>query len=71
MSKTVFERGQRVMKAWFNAMQNIKFDDLDLDGHYPRLDDDALSNEPGNIKSEFYGYGMPSELPSSKAWWFV
>lgn len=54
MPKTNFQRGQRVTKEWFNAIQDIQFDGEDLDGHYPRLEDDSLSNTPGNIKPEFY-----------------
>lgn len=54
MAKTNFQRGQRVPKEWFNAIQDIQFDGEDLDGHYQPLEDDALSNSPGNIKPEFY-----------------
>lgn len=53
MPKTLFANGQRLFAAWLNAMQAIAFDDLDLDGHYPRLTDDALSLAPGNIRADF------------------
>lgn len=56
MAKTIFQSGSRVSAAWFNSLQTIEFDDLDLDGHYPRLSDDALTSASGNIKSEFYGF---------------
>lgn len=55
MPKTNFQRGQRVPKEWFNAIQDIQFDGEDLDGHYPQLEDDSLSDSPGNLKPEFYG----------------
>lgn len=53
MSKTVFTNGRPLYSEWLNAMQNIQFDDLDFDGHYPRLTDDALTSAPGNIKNEW------------------
>jgi len=53
MSKSIFAAGQKVTAAWRNAMQSIAFDDLDIDGHYPRLTDDALSLSPGNIRADF------------------
>jgi hypothetical protein len=53
MVKTTFAAGQKVTAAWRNAMQSIAFDDLDIDGHYPRLLDDALSLAPGNIRADF------------------
>lgn len=56
MAKTVFGYATRVLNTWFNAMQDIRFDDLDQDGHYPRLADDALSNAPGNIKPRFNSF---------------
>lgn len=55
MPKTNFQRGQRVPKEWFNAIQDIQFDGEDLDGHYPPLGDDSLSDSPGSLKPEFYG----------------
>jgi microcystin-dependent protein len=54
MAKTNFQSGSRVSSAWFNALQNIEFDGEDLDGHYPQLEDESLSNEPGNVRYEFY-----------------
>ena len=53
MPKTLFANGQRLFANWLNAMQSIAFDDQDLDGHYPRLLDDALSLAPGNIRADF------------------
>jgi uncharacterized coiled-coil protein SlyX len=42
MAKTKFERDTRLSSAWFRAMQDIKFDGLDEDGHYPPIDGSAL-----------------------------
>lgn len=56
MAKTNFANGTIVTPDWFNRMQNIVFDDQNLDGHYPRLTDDALSSQPGNIKARFSQY---------------
>ena len=53
MPKSLFANGQKVTSAWRNAMQDLVFDDLDIDGHYPRLLDDSLSNAPGNIRADF------------------
>ncbi|MBE9178658.1 hypothetical protein IQ268_08810 [Oculatella sp. LEGE 06141] len=53
MAKTVYANGSRAYAAWFNAIQNLVFDDQDIDGHYPRLTDDELSNAAGQIKQEW------------------
>lgn len=56
MPKINFTPGTRVTAAWLNAIQNLVFDDLAVDGHYPRLTDDALSNAAGSIKPQWYGF---------------
>jgi hypothetical protein len=58
MSKTTFVSGSPVAPEWFNAIQSLQFnknagEEL-FDGEYSRLGDDALSNEPNQIKSQFY-----------------
>ena len=56
MVKRTFANGQRVDAAWFNAIQfDIAFDgNIDLEGHYEKIPNYWLSDEPGNIKSDFY-----------------
>lgn len=53
MPKTSFVSGSVVSPAWFNAMQDIVFDDQAIDGHYARLTDSALANTAGNIRYDF------------------
>lgn len=53
MPKTTFGSGTIVTPAWFNAQQNLIFDDQDLDGHQAKLTDDALSDSSTSIKSRF------------------
>jgi hypothetical protein len=36
--------------SWFRALQNIQFDGVDADGHYPKIVDDFLSDEPNHVK---------------------
>ena len=56
MVKRTFANGQRVDASWFNAIQfDIAFDgNIDLEGHYEKIPNYWLSDEPGNIKSDFY-----------------
>lgn len=55
MPRRFFGSGSIVDPAWFNAIQYLVFDDQDLDGHYPRLTDDALSDDPNQIKARVRG----------------
>ncbi|HEY9835492.1 MAG TPA: hypothetical protein V6D27_01130 [Vampirovibrionales bacterium] len=55
MPKKNFGSGTIVEPAWFNAIQQIIFDGQDLDGHYPRLTDDALSDDQNQIKARVRG----------------
>lgn len=50
MPKTYFGSGTIVTPANCNSWQNPIFDGQDLDGHHSRLTDDALSNDPNQIK---------------------
>ena len=56
MSKTTFVNGTVVTSEWLNSIQNLKFDDQDFNGHYPRITNDDLSNAPGQIKPEYQGF---------------
>lgn len=56
MPKSIWNPGKKVTSAFLNALQNIIFDDLDLDGHYSRLTDDALTSLPGNIKPQWQSF---------------
>ena len=42
--KTVFVDGVAVGAEWFNAMQDIQFDGLNIDGHYPKLSTDSFDS---------------------------
>ena len=57
MAKTTWATGMPLTPEWLNAIQDLRFDDnTAYDGHYPRLADDALSNDPSAIKSQWYTY---------------
>lgn len=55
MPKTNFGSGTIVTPAWFNAIQHFVFTGQDLDGHYPKLTDDALSDSANQIKARVAG----------------
>ncbi len=56
MPKTTVTSGYRCPPEYFNAINSPVFDDQDLDGHNPRLTDDALSSAPGNIKPQWQAF---------------
>lgn len=56
MTKTTFVNGTVLTPEYLNALQNIQFDGQDLDGHYPQLNDDALTDTAGNIKPEWRAF---------------
>lgn len=60
MAKSNFTDGVILRPEWVNSIQNLKFNknagqEL-FDGEYYRLENDALSNSPGSIKPDFYGF---------------
>lgn len=56
MAKTFFSSGDIVTADWLNAINSPKFDDLDLDGHYPRIGNDALQKGQGSLWADTYGF---------------
>jgi hypothetical protein len=56
MPKTNFGSGTIATPAWFNAINTgLYFDGQDLDGHYPKLTDDALSDDQNQVKARVRG----------------
>lgn len=54
MPKLNFVTGSEVPAAWFNAMQDIKFDgNTGVDGSYQKIPDSWLSTAPGNLLANF------------------
>jgi hypothetical protein len=49
MPKTTFVTGTKATAAFFNAIQDLQFDGLDIDGHYQKIPDSWLSTTPGNL----------------------
>lgn len=56
MPKNTFQNGSPVPAEWFNAIQNLNFQNTDNDGSYPPITDNDLTNAAGNIKPEWRGF---------------
>jgi len=68
MAKTFFASGVVVQPKWFNGAQNIYFDGLDEDWHYPQLTNDQvqLTGDGGFDKTFVTLDGIPQTLTSTK-----
>lgn len=53
MAKTTFVNGSIVSAAFLNSLQQIIFDAQELDGHYPKITNNDLSDAAGQIKPEW------------------
>lgn len=56
MPKTTFVNGTVVTSEWLNSVQNLMFDGLDYDGHYPKITNNDLSDAAGQIKPEWTAF---------------
>ncbi len=53
MTKTTFTSGTVVTSDFLNAINNIAFDNQELDGHHAKISNNDLSDETGQIKPEW------------------
>lgn len=56
MVKTTFVNGSIVSSAFLNSLQQIIFDAQELDGHYPKITNNDLSDAAGQIKPEWMAF---------------
>jgi hypothetical protein len=56
MAKTSFSDGTIVTAEFLNAVNSPVFDDQELDGHFGYIENEDLSNVPGQLKPDWYNF---------------